>query len=449
MAKRPAGAAGPAKRASTRTIYSSPEGGTVRRTVLPGGLRVVTEKMPGARSVAFGIWVGVGSVDETPAQTGAAHYLEHLLFKGTKTRSAWELSAVIDEVGGEMNAFTSKEHTCYYATMLASDLPLGVEIVSDVVLNPTMRTEDIDIERYVVLEELAMRDDDPSDLVHDVFAETMFGSRPIGRPIIGDAEHIGAIGRRQISSLYRRHYRPENMVVTAAGDVDHAELTRLVRKAFGEVLADASPLSVRRSSHRPLSVPASPVSVVNRRSEQAHLVLGVPGIDRFDERRFAMSVLETALGGGMSSRLFQEIRERRALAYTVYAFSSLFAGDGMFGVYAGTAPANAPKVVELIQQQLAEVAADGLSEAEVARAIGQVRGSLVLGLEDPGARMSRLGRSELGYADHADVAWLLEQIESVTASDVAELASDVLSRPQCLAVVGPFREGSFDTLMVS
>lgn len=436
-----------APRASTRTIYSSPEGGAVRRTVLPGGLRVISERMPGALSVSFGVWVGAGSIDETPKQTGAAHYLEHLLFKGTTTRSAMQISAEIDAVGGEMNAFTSKEHTCYYATVLASDLPLAVDVITDVVRNPTMRSQDIDVERQVVLEELAMRDDDPADLVHDVFAETLFGARKIGRPIIGDAAHIQQLARPQISALYRKHYRPENLVVAAAGAVDHAELVRLVRTAFAGIATDATPRPVRRTKRAALRSPAGRAAVVHRASEQAHLILGMPGIDRFDERRFAMSVMETALGGGMSSRLFQDIREKHALAYTVYAFSALFAGDGMFGVYAGTAPPNARRTVGLIQDQLRSVARDGLEPEEVERAKGQVKGNLVLGLEDPGARMSRLGRSELAYGDHADVPWLLDQIDAVTAEDVAELAADVLTRQQCLAVVGPFRKSSFDALL--
>lgn len=434
-------------RASTRTIYSSPEGGSVRRTVLPGGLRVVTENIPGALSASFGIWVGVGSVDETPREGGAAHYLEHLLFKGTHRRTAMEISSAIDTVGGEMNAFTAKEHTCYYATVLASDLPLAIDVVTDVVLGATMRADDIDIERLVVLEELAMRDDDPGDLVHDVFAEGMFGSRPIGRPIIGDADQLKRIGRTEISSLYNKHYRPENMVVAVAGKVDHADVVKRVRKAFSDALGTAEPRPVRRSQRPAISRPSSPVSIVNRRSEQAHLVYGVPGIDRFDDRRFALGVLETALGGGMSSRLFQTIREQQALAYSVYSFSSMFAGDGVFGVYAGTAPANAKKVIGLIQESFAAVAADGLGAEEIERAKGQMRGSLVLGLEDSGSRMSRIGRSELVFGDHRDVPWLLDQIAAVTADEITEVAAELLTRPPSLAVVGPFRQGSFDSIM--
>lgn len=434
-------------RASTRTIYSSPEGGSVRRTVLPGGLRVVSEQIPGALSAAFGIWIGVGSVDESARQAGAAHYLEHLLFKGTRRRTALEISAAIDEVGGEMNAFTAKEHTCFYATVLGSDLPLAIDVVSDIVLHGTMRQEDVALERDVVLEELALRDDDAADLVHDVFAEAVFGNRPIGRPIIGTEQQLRSIDSAQIRALYRRHYRPENMVVAVAGQLDHTSVVRHVRKSFEGMLGSATPRPVRRSRRAATKTPRAKVSVVNRRSEQAHLVYGVPAIDRFDDRRFTLGVLETALGGGMSSRLFQEVRERQALAYSIYSFSSMYAADGVFGVYAGTAPANAKRVVGIVQDMFTQVAANGLSADEINRAKGQLRGALVLGLEDSGSRMNRIGRSELVYGDHKDVPWLLEQISAVSAEDVAALAADLLNRPASLAVVGPFRQGSFDAVM--
>lgn len=431
-------------RASTRTIYSSPEGGTVRRTVLPGGLRVVSEHIPGCMSASLGVWVNVGSVNESPREAGAAHYLEHLLFKGTQRRTALEISAAIDAVGGEMNAFTGKEHTCFYATVIDSDLPLAIDVVSDIVLHASMRTEDVETERSVVLEELAMRDDDGSDLVHDVFGEIVHGNSPYARSVIGTHEQLRDIDAAKIRSLYRRHYRPENMVVAVAGQVDHAAVVRRVRSAF-EGIGPAAAASSSRSARRARRLPArSQARVVNRRSEQAHLIYGVPGIDRFDERRFALGVLETALGGGMSSRLFQEIRERQALAYSVYSFSSMYADEGCFGVYAGTAPVNAKRVVSILQRSFEQVATHGMGAEEVARAKGQLRGNIVLGLQDSGARMNRLGSSELAYGDHKDVSWMLERIAEVSLEDVAELAADLLARPASLAVVGPFRYGSFD-----
>lgn len=420
----------------------------VRRTVLPGGLRVVTESIPGAHSATIGIWVGVGSRDETRSQAGSAHYLEHLLFKGTKRRTALQIASEIDAIGGDMNAFTARESTCFYVNVLGSDLPLALDIISDVVLGATMRSADVDNERLVVLEEIAMRDDDPMDLVHELFHETLFGTHPLARSILGDVERIESITRAQIASFYKKHYRPANMVVSVAGKVDHGTILAAVRRGFAAAIdTEAEPAPVRHPDGADFGDPERRIRVTHRRSEQAHVVLGTRALDRFDERRFALAILEAALGGGMSSRLFQEIRENRGLAYTVYAYSTLFAGEGLFGVYAGCAPKKVRQVVKIIREQLADVAANGLADEEIVRAIGQVRGSLVLGLEDTGSRMVRLGQSEVSYGEHVDVPWLIDKLSSVTAAQVSSLAADLLTRPQCLAVVGPFKETDFDRAM--
>lgn len=406
--------------------------------------------MPGAHSAAVGFWVGVGSRDETPSLAGASHYLEHLLFKGTRTRSALDIASVIDGVGGEMNAFTAKEHTCYYAHVLASDLPMAIDVVGDVVLNATLTTADLESERSVVLEEIAMRDDDPGDAVHDLLGETLFGSHPLGRPVIGSIERIENLTRTQIAGYYRRRYVPDNMVISVAGRIDHAEIVDRVRKVFGDRLGkERTPIAPRgRAAVEPvLSGPARRVGVINRKTEQAHVVLGSLGLTRFDERRFTLGVLNAALGGGMSSRLFQEIREKRGLAYTAYSFSTLYASEGQFGVYAGCQPKKAKQVLSIMREQLADVAANGLTQTEIDRGIGQVRGSTVLALEDVGSRMTRIGKSELSYGDHVDVDWLIERVSSVTRDEVAELAADLLSREQCLAIVGPFGEHDFDAVM--
>lgn len=437
-------------RASTRTLFSPPEGGTVRRTVIPGGLRVITESIPGAHSATIGVWVGVGSRDETRSQAGSAHYLEHLLFKGTRTRSALEIAAQMDAVGGELNAFTAKEHTCFYANVLGTDLPMATELVADIVLNATMRTADIDNERQVVLEEIAMRDDDPGDLVHEMFPRVVFGDSPLGRSILGSVDRIEAITRAQIVSFYRKHYCAPNMVVSVAGKLDHSKVVAQVREAFGAVLEnDLSPNPTRHPKPSLATAPQQRIMIDRRKSEQAHLVLGMRSLDRFDDRRFALSILEAALGGGMSSRLFQEIREKRGLAYTVYAYNLLFAEDGLFGVYAGCAPSKVTQVIGIIQDELAKVAAHGLTAEEVSRAIGLVRGSLVLGLEDTGSRMTRLGQSELSFGDHRDVPWLIDKISSVTVEEVTAVAGDLLNREQCLSVVGPFDEHDFDAVLAS
>jgi predicted Zn-dependent peptidase len=426
---------------STRTLLDE-DGARVRRTVLPGGLRVVTENIPGVRSAAFGIWVGVGSRDETPAQAGAAHYLEHLLFKGTARRSALDISAALDAVGGEMNAFTSKEYTCFYARVLDVDLPLAVDVVSDLVTSAMMRAADVESERDVILEEIAMRDDDPGDLVHEEFADAMFGPTPLGRPILGTVETIEAITPRAIRGFYRRQYLPENMVVAAAGHVDHATVVRLVRRAFGDagfLDGDATPVLPRAGAFRTRG--AGDVRVLPKSTEQANVVLGVPGLSRDDERRFALGVLNSALGGGMSSRLFQEIREKRGLAYSVFSFASHYADTGMFGVYAGCMPKKVDDVLEIAREEIVKVADHGLSGDELERGKGQLRGGLVLGLEDTGSRMSRIGKAELLTGRLWSTGEVLGAIEAVTIDDVREVAAALLRTSPTLAVIGPFDAG--------
>lgn len=430
--------AGEQKVGSAVTLLDE-DGARVRRTVLPGGLRVVTEHLPGVRSVAFGIWVGVGSRDETPAQAGAAHYLEHLLFKGTARRSALEISSAIDAVGGEMNAFTGKEYTCFYARVLDADLPLAVDVVCDLVTSALIRPADVDAERDVILEEIAMRDDDPSDVVHEEFAELLYGTGPLGRSILGTQQSIEAITPRAIRGFYTRRYRPENLVVAASGNVDHTALVRLVRRAFeraGRLEGDAAPTVPRRGRAR--AVGAGTIRVVPKTTEQANLVLGVPAFDRTDERRYALAVLNAALGGGMSSRLFQEIRERRGLAYSVFSFVSHYADTGSFGVYAGCLPKKVDEVLAICRDQLAAVAEGGLTEEELARGKGQMRGGTVLGLEDAGSRMSRIGKSELLHGELHSVGEVLARVDEVTLDDVRDVAAVLLATPPTLAVIGPF-----------
>jgi len=419
------------------------DGEAVTRTVLSGGLRVVTERMPEVRSAAVGIWVGVGSRDETPGLSGASHFLEHLLFKGTGTRSALDIAVAVDSVGGDLNAFTDKEHTCYYAHVLAQDLPMAIDLIADVVTAATIAPADVEAERGVILEEIAMQDDDPSDAVHDLFSEALFGDTPLGRPVIGSVQTIEALTRDTIAGYYRRRYQPPTMIVAAAGRLEHAEVVRRVQAAFGSRLGTDAEPAPPRSGRAVGRSPARRVAVLDRPTEQANLVLGGTGLARSDERRFALSVLNSALGGGMSSRLFQEIREKRGLAYSVYSFSSLHAGAGQFGVSVGCHPGKVPEVLSIVREQLADVASRGLSDAEVARGKGQVRGGMVLGLEDSGSRMSRIGKGELAYGEVLTVDELLARVDAVTPETIREVAADVLRRPQCLAVVGPFAESDF------
>jgi predicted Zn-dependent peptidase len=423
----------------TATRNPADDNGAVSREVLPGGLRIVTESLPTVRSAAFGIWAGVGSRDEGPEHAGATHYLEHLLFKGTNRRTALEISAAMDAVGGELNAFTGKEYTCYYARVLDADLPLAIDVLSDMVTSSLIEPRDVDAERGVILEEIAMNDDDPSDTVHEAFSAQLFGDTPLGRPILGTVDSINAITRDQIAEHYAAEYTSPDLVIAVAGNVEHADVVEHVRQAFGGVLdRDAAPEPPRLQGPEPLVPAGTGVRLVTRGIEQANLVLGCAGLSRTDDRRFALGVLNAALGGGMSSRLFQEIREKRGLAYSVYSFASQHSDTGLWATYIGCLPAKADEVLAICQEEITKVISSGLTDAELDRGKGQLRGSLVLGLEEPSSRMSRLGKAELVYPRLEPVGEILAAIEAVTHDDVRRVATEVLSQPKVLAVVGPF-----------
>jgi predicted Zn-dependent peptidase len=425
-------------------------GGTVRRTVLPSGLRVLTEAIPAMRSVSVGVWVSIGSRDETPVLSGASHFLEHLLFKGTGRRSALDISSEIEAVGGDTNAFTAKEYTCYYARVLDTDLPLAIDVLCDVVTDSVLAEADVETERGVILEEIAMVDDEPGDEVHDLFADAVYRNHPLGRRISGTVDTISALTRDQIHTFYRERYTAPTIVVAAAGNLTHAAVVDRVVEGFGRSRFFGGAGTPRTGRLDDLFVPVlgGQVNVQTKDTEQAHVVLGCRGLARHDERRFALGALNNVLGGGMSSRLFQQIRERRGLAYSVYSYTSQYADSGLFAVYAGCAPGKVDEVLALIRDELAKVAADGLTDAEVARGKGMLKGSLVLGLEDTGSRMSRLGKGELIYHDMLSVDDLLARIDAVTPDDVRAVAADVLANPASLAVIGPFHDHDFSGIVV-
>jgi predicted Zn-dependent peptidase len=422
---------------------------TVRKTVHPSGLRIVTEEIPNVRSAAFGIWVNVGSRDESPKVAGASHFLEHLLFKGTKTRTALEISSAIEAVGGEMNAFTSKEYTCFYARVIDTDLPLAIDVIADLITSSLGRPEDVESERKVVLEEISMRDDDPSDLVHDLFSETFFGDTPVGRPILGTVKSINEISRNSVFNYYKKKYLPQDIVVSVAGNIKHQKVIDQVIKSMSQddfLGSEKNQANMRVSTSVKRS--GEQVGLIYRKTEQAHLFLGVDGVARDDERRFAMSVLSAALGGGMSSRLFQEVREKRGLAYSVYSYAQQFAGTGMLGFYAGCTPQKATEVIAIVREILNDVAINGLTHEELLRAQGAVKGTLVLSQEDTGSRMSRIGKSELVHGQVLGFDEILGAISSVTSSDIRELASEFLTKSPTLAIVGPFKKESvFEKVM--
>ena len=422
---------------------------SVKRSVHSSGLRIVTEEVPSVRSAAVGIWVNVGSRDEAPATAGASHFLEHLLFKGTTSRTALEISSSIESVGGEMNAFTSKEYTCFYARVIDTDLPMAIDVVSDLITSSIVTALDVDAERKVVLEEIAMRDDDPSDLVHDLFSDTYFGDTAIGRPILGTIDSIKGMSRNTVFNYYKKKYLPQDLVVAVAGNIKHKRVVAMVEEALSrDNFLDELGAPVLRPNTPVKNSKQQSVGLLYKKSEQAHMFYGMEGVARADDRRFAMGVLSAALGGGMSSRLFQEIREKRGLAYSVYAYAQQFAGSGVLGFYAGCNPTKAIEVVEIIRSVLSDVADNGMTHEEIERAKGAVRGSLVLSQEDSGSRMSRIGKNEIVYGQVMDFDDILKAISRVSATDIREIAGEFLVKTPTLALVGPFKnESKFEKVL--
>ncbi len=405
-------------------------------TRLASGLQLVTEDMPEARSVTVGFWVGTGSRDERDPSAGASHFLEHLLFKGTPSRSARDIAEVVDAVGGDMNAFTTKEYTAFYVRLLGEQLDLGLDVLCDVMWSPAFRSEEVEAERQVILEEIAMRSDEPSDLVHERFAAAQFPDHPLGREVMGGPETVGTMARTDIKEFFEHHYRPLNMVVAVAGDIDHDRVAKAVEARFAGEAGGGRPQ--RRS---PTCLPIG-LSVTRRPTEQAHVVLGLLAPDRHDEGRWALAILNHALGGGLSSRLFQEIRERRGLAYSVYSDRTAYDDTGSLSVYVGTAPDRAREVVDLVTQELDRLA-EGISPAELELAAGHLRAELLLSLEDSGSRMARIGRSLLLHGEVLTVDEVLARIGSVTREDVRGMAARILEGDRTLAVVGPFDAEDF------
>ena len=418
----------------------------VRRTVLPSGVRILSEQVPGARSATIGYWVAVGSRDELPQTYGSTHFLEHLLFKGTTTRSALDIAVSFDAVGGEHNAITAKEYTCYYAKVHDHDLPMAVDVLSDMLTSSVIEPEEFENERGVILEELAMADDDPSDVASERLFEAVFGGHPLGRPIGGSQETIVAATRDRVLSHYRENYRARDLVITVAGAVDHDELVARVERALiaagWDLRVEASPVERRDAADQAVDR-GSPLVIVHRPIEQANILLGVPGMTAADVRRSTMAVLNSVLGGGMSSRLFQEIRERRGLAYSVYSFAPGYSDSGLFGLYAGCSPAKAGQVAELLVGEFRRIAEGGVTDDELSRAVGQLSGASALALEDSDTRMSRLGRAEITLGEFADLDESLRRLALVTASDVRELAEELASHPLSIAAVGAVEQSTF------
>ena len=397
---------------------------------LASGERVISERMPSVRSVAIGFWIGVGSRDETPTKAGITHFIEHLLFKGTRSYEAREIAEIFDELGGELNAATSREHTVVYGRVPYDQLERAIDVMTDMVFVPTFA--DIDAEREVVLEEIAMLEDAPQDQVHDLVSDAVFGDHPLGRRVLGRSEVISSVSRRTIASFHESMYRPGNVVAAAAGNLSHERLVSLVSKA-----ASARERSTGRPYVRkPLSkTPAAVIRFQRKDTEQYHVCVAAPGISRSDRRRFAASLLDSILGGSASSRLFQEIREKRGMAYSVYSFVAQYSDTGMIGVSLGTREDNLSSCLEIVAEQIAEIAAGKFRKGELERAKEHARGRIMLSMESTATRMTRLGRSVITDTELLSPERIIAELEAVEPDAVSELASMLLA-PECFSVAG-------------
>ena len=402
-------------------------------TELPSGLRIASERLPGVRSVAVGFWIGTGSRDETPRKAGISHFIEHMLFKGSVTYDALEIAEIFDALGGELNAATSREHTVVYARVPDEQLETAVRVMAEMVFVP--RFAELETEREVVLEEIAMVEDAPQDLVHDSFGEAVFGGHPLGAPVIGTAEVIASVSRRTIQAHHRAAYAPANVVVSAAGNVRHEAFHDLVERTFPALVAGPAAM-IRRA---PMTSTPPPMLRFQRKdTEQYHVCVGAPGISRTDDRRFAMSLFDAILGGSASSRLFQEIREKRGMAYSVFSFVSQYQESGQLGVYVGTRAENVGSCLEIVAEQVGELAAGRITPAELQRAKDNVKGRILLALESTSSRMSRLGKSLVTGVELLSAEKLIRSLEQVQADELAAIATDLLAPGRLSAAgIGP------------
>lgn len=430
--------------------FTASGGSVIRRTVLPSGVRVLTEAVPGVQSASVSFSVPVGSRDETNGHFGSTHFLEHLLFKGTSKRTALEIAIAFDSVGGSSNAATGKEHTSYYARVQESAVPLAIDVIADMLTGSVLDPVEFENERTVILEELAMNEDDPQDVAHEAFFEEVLGDHELGRPIGGTNETITNVSRDAVWEHYRANYRPQDLVVVAAGSVDHVNIVELVERGLGEAgwnLDERNAPRERRSLEPAAVKRRSSLRVIHEENSQANILIGMQGLVGNDPRRYAMAVLNTVLGGGMSSRLFQEIREKRGLAYSTYSFNQGYSDAGVFGLYAGCSPAKAREVSELMLGELRKIATDGITPAELDLAYGNVSGGLALKFESTQARMSRLSGTELSTGEFVDLDEALRRFRAVSIADVSALAADLLQRELSIVAVGDVSEDTFSGLV--
>ena len=398
---------------------------------LENGLHVVGERLPYLRSVSIGVWMRVGSMMETPAENGLSHFLEHMVFKGTEKRSTRDIAEEMDAVGGQMNAFTGKDCTCFYAKVIDEDLPLAVDILSDMTLHASLDETEFNKERGVILEEISMEEDSPEDVVHELLSRIQFGDQAAGMPILGPAERIAAYTRDDLANYRARHYHPENCVVALAGNYDPEQVLALMQQYFGEW---------KKSGQRQTVPPMQPIpgqkAAREKDTEQLHICLGYPGTFLGSDELYPMSVMNNLLGGAMSSRLFQKIREEMGMAYSIYTYPSTYVGCGTFAVYAGVSPKNGHAVLDETLKQLDLLCRDGVTEKEFREAKNQLRGSYLLGLESPGSRMQSMGRGQLHLDRCMTPEETVAKIEAVTIESVNAVARRIFTNAPCISVVG-------------
>jgi len=416
-------------------------GSGYQRTVLDNGIRVITEKIPYLRSVSIGVWVMIGSRDEQPDENGISHFIEHLLFKGTEKRTAFDIAKEIDSVGGTLNAFTGREYTCFYAKVIDHNLPLAIDLLSDIFLNSVMDLKDVEKERMVILQEIKMVEDTPDDYVHDLFNRVCWGDHPLGFPIYGNSELVQSFQRDQLYRFFKENYPPDRIIVCAAGNLEHQEVVDLIDETFGKI-----PKS-NKTRTRSKPDPISTTNVWKRDLEQVHFCLGTKGLQYNHSLRFASYVLNTILGGGMSSRLFQEIRENRGLAYSVYSYLPTYIDAGLVVVYAGTNEGAFQEVIDLVLKEFKRLKNEPLKHEELETAKEQLKGNLLLSLESSDNLMTRLAKNEIYFKSYLPVATILKGIDEVKEETVQRLAGDIFDeRFFCLTVLGPMNGNYLDKI---
>lgn len=424
------------------SIEFTAEAARVCKTVLPSGVRILTEEMLGAPSVAVAASVAVGSRDETGGHFGSTHFLEHLLFKGTERRSARDISIAFDSVGGSSNAATAKEYTSYYARVENAALPLALDLILDMFSSAKIDRHDFDVERTVILEELAMNEDDPEDVAHENLSEALLPGLDLGRPIGGTVETINAVDRESVFAYYKKHYAPQNLVITVAGGVSHERVVELVEAELNRIGWTGSAEPEQRRSQQAMQLPKpEAMRIIKKDVAQANVLLGYQSLHASDPDRFALGILSTVLGGGMSSRLYQEIREERGLAYSTYCYQQGYSDAGYFGVYAGTSEENAKLVTELMRSEVQKVVSGGITAAELELALGNISGGLALRFESPLARMNRLLAAEIGTGEYLSITEVMDRFRSVTRDQIVAVANRVFSVEPTLVAVGKSLKG--------